>query len=162
MTSSWADHGGTQEPPLQSRNHESRRPRELRLASMDPHRPLVLVADDSRLVTELIRRWLQQVGAIVLTASDGNTALQMGLDNDLDLALVDHVLPGRVGSEVVQEWRRQGREFAVIMISAIADAETQVESLALGANAYLAKPISADELLEEISFVLGRSDLKKP
>lgn len=129
---------------------------------MDLHRPLILVADDSRLVTELMRRWLHNAGATVLTAADGTTALQMGLDNDLDLALVDHVLPGRVGSEVVQEWRRQGREFAVIMISAIADAETRAESLALGANAYLVKPISVDDLLEEISFVLGRTDLKKP
>lgn len=124
-------------------------------------RPLILIADDSRLVRELLRRWLHVAGADVLVAADGEDATAIGLVHDLDVALVDHVLPGRLGAEVIQTWRQSRRRFPIIMISAIADEQTQAESLALGANSYLTKPVSFDELLEAINFALGETALRR-
>ena len=123
---------------------------------MESHgRPLILIADDSQLVRELIRRWLNLAGAEAIVAADGEEATAIGLVRELDVALLDHVLPGRLGSEVIQTWREAHRTFPIIMISAIADEQTQAESLALGANSYLTKPVSFDELLDAINFALG-------
>lgn len=121
--------------------------------------PTILVADDSKLVTHLLRRWLSAAGANVIVADDGPSAVSIGMSTPLDLALVDHVLPGMVGSEVVMTWRQADKTFPVIMISAVADEKTRTESLAIGANAYLSKPISHEELLETINFVFGVDSL---
>lgn len=97
----------------------------------------------------------------MLVAADGQDATAIGLVRDLDIALLDHVLPGRLGSEVIQTWRQAHRTFPIIMISAIADDRTQAESLALGANSYLTKPVSFEELLDAINFALGNTVLHR-
>lgn len=120
-----------------------------------PEHPVILVADDSRVVTELLRRWLQQIGATVLIAADGDTALQLGLEQQFDLAVVDQVMPGRVGAEVVQAWRTAGIRAPVIMMSAMEDRRMRADALELGANSYLYKPVTRDELISEIERLLA-------
>lgn len=121
-----------------------------------PHQnaPSVLVADDSRLVTELYKRLLQQYGAAVVTLTNGSDALAKGLETKFDLAILDQVMPGRVGVEVVQEWRAAGVETPVIIISAVEDSRTRDEALAQGVHAYLFKPISGDKLIAEVRQIL--------
>jgi len=122
---------------------------------MSQHKaPNVLVADDSRLVTELYRRLLQQYGAAVVTLTNGSDALAKGLETTFDLAILDQVMPGRVGVEVVQEWRAAGIKTPVIIISAVQDSRTRDEALAQGVDAYLFKPISGENLIDEVRKIL--------
>ena len=119
-----------------------------------PQVPTVLVADDSRLVTALYQRLLQQYGAAVVTLANGSEALAKGLETSFDLAILDQVMPGRVGIEVVQEWRAAGVQTPVIMISAVEDQRTRADALAMGVNAYLFKPISGEVLIDEVRRIL--------
>ena len=121
--------------------------------------PAILVADDSRLVSELYRRLLQQYGAAVVTIANGSEALATGLETRFDLAILDQVMPGRVGVEVVQEWRAAGVTTPVIMVSGVRDERTRAEALAFGVDAYLFKPISGDDLIAEVNRIL---DATKP
>lgn len=122
--------------------------------SVLPSKPLILVADDSRVVTELFKRWLQHEGAEVITSADGPSALQLGLERTIDLAIVDHVMPGLVGAEIVQSWRSAGMTAPVIMVSGIEDRRMRAEALELGADAYLYKPVSSSELMTEVRRLL--------
>lgn len=119
--------------------------------------PSILVADDSRLVTELYRRLLQRYGAAVVTIANGSEALASGLANHFDLAILDQVMPGRVGIEVVKEWRAAGVEIPVVMVSGVEDQRTRAEALALGVVAYLFKPVSGEDLIAEVGRVLEAS-----
>ncbi len=123
--------------------------------SVMPTRPLILVADDSRVVTELLKRWLQQEGAEVITAADGPSAHQLGLERPINLAIIDQVMPGRVGAEVVQSWRSQGVTAPVIMVSGVEDRRMRADALELGADVYLYKPVSHTELMTEVRRLLN-------
>jgi DNA-binding response OmpR family regulator len=116
--------------------------------------PVILVADDSRLVTTLFQRVLQQHGYRVITTANGTEALEIGLSQHLDLAIMDQVMPGRVGAEVLQAWRSAGIETPVIMVSAIEEPRMRNAAIELGASFYLYKPISSDELLAAVERLL--------
>lgn len=116
--------------------------------------PIILVADDSRLVTTLFQRVLQQHGYQVITTANGTEALEIGLSQDLDLAIMDQVMPGRVGAEVLQAWRSAGVDTPVIMVSAIEEPRMREAALELGASFYLYKPISSDDLLAAVERLL--------
>lgn len=116
--------------------------------------PIILVADDSRLVTTLFQRVLQQHGYQVITTANGTEALAIGLSQDLDLAIMDQVMPGRVGAEVLQAWRSAGVDTPVIMVSAIEEPRMREAALKLGASFYLYKPISSDALLAAVERLL--------
>lgn len=116
--------------------------------------PVILVADDSRLVTTLFQRVLQQHGYQVITTANGTEALEIGLSQQLDLAIMDQVMPGRVGAEVLQAWRSAGIETPVIMVSAIEEPHMREAAIELGASFYLYKPISSDELLAAVERLL--------
>ncbi|MDH5421907.1 MAG: response regulator [Acidimicrobiia bacterium] len=116
--------------------------------------PVILVADDSRLVTTLFQRVLQQHGYQVITTANGTEALEIGLSRQLDLAIMDQVMPGRVGAEVLQAWRSAGIHTPVIMVSAIEEPRMREAAIELGASFYLYKPISSDELLAAVERLL--------
>ena len=116
--------------------------------------PVILVADDSRLVTTLFQRVLQQHGYEVITTAIGTEALEIGLSRQLDLAIMDQVMPGRVGAEVLQAWRSAGIHTPVIMVSAIEEPRMREAAIELGASFYLYKPISSDELLAAVERLL--------
>lgn len=116
--------------------------------------PVILVADDSRLVTTLFQRVLQQHGYQVITTANGTEALEIGLSRELDLAIMDQVMPGRVGAEVLQAWRSAGIHTPVIMVSAIEEPHMRDAAIELGASFYLYKPISSDELLAAVERLL--------
>jgi DNA-binding response OmpR family regulator len=113
-------------------------------------RPRVLVAEDDRTISLMLVRSLQAIGCEVVTSQDGLEALELGLAEELDLAILDNLMPGMLGVEVLQRWRRAGRPFPVIMLSALSDEEKVVEGLVLGADDYMRKPFSMKELLARV------------
>ncbi|GAB3591293.1 hypothetical protein GCM10027446_08690 [Angustibacter peucedani] len=119
----------------------------------------VLVADDDRDIRDLVVFKLEAAGYTVLTAGDGDGALAQVLEHRPDLAVLDVMMPGRSGTQVLQEIRAHAEVGAtrVILLTAKAQ-EADVESgFSLGADDYVVKPFSPRELLSRVQAVLARS-----
>lgn len=117
----------------------------------------ILVADDAAPVRVLLVRHLRAAGHDVLDVGDGPAALAVGLGGDVDLAVVDQLMPGMLGTEVIAAWREQGMEFPVFVLTAIDDDDTAIHSFEIGAADYVRKPVNMAELTARINGRL-RSD----
>lgn len=112
--------------------------------------PRILVVDDEPSSREYTERMLKRVGYHVVAVEDGETALDILPRQSFDLALVDLVMPGINGMEVLAALRQQAPDTVVIMCTAHASLETAVEALRQGAHDYLFKPCRLAELRESV------------
>jgi DNA-binding response OmpR family regulator len=117
----------------------------------------ILVVEDEGPIADLIRRGLESEGYAVSVASDGERGLQEALNGDYALVLLDVLLPGRSGTEVLDLIRSRRPELPVIMLTALGEVEDKVRGLDLGAVDYVTKPFSFEELLARI-----RAQLRRP
>lgn len=120
--------------------------------------PTVLVVEDESAIAELIAINLRHAGFEVTLAGDADQA-QQAVDGVLpDLVLLDWMLPGQSGVALARRWRADARtrELPVIMLTARADEADKVSGLDAGADDYLTKPFSTQELLARIRAVLRR------
>ena len=118
----------------------------------------VLVADDDPRLLKLVQRNLEVSGYRVLTAMDGANALKMAESEELDLLLLDIMMPGMDGRDVC----RRVREFStvpIIMLTAREAEEDKVSGLDAGADDYLTKPFGSKELLARVRAALRRAQL---
>jgi DNA-binding response OmpR family regulator len=118
-------------------------------------RRLLLVEDDATLRQALAFN-LAREGYEVATAADGVAGLEAGRGARLDLIILDVMLPGMSGIELLRVLRREGVTTPVIILSAKGDEIDRVVGLKLGADDYVAKPFSRPELLARIEAVLRR------
>jgi len=118
-------------------------------------RRLLLVEDDLTLRQALSFN-LTREGYDVTSAADGESALETARSERLDLILLDVMLPGMSGVEVLRVLRREGVTTPIIILSAKGDEIDRVVGLKLGADDYVAKPFSRPELLARIEAVLRR------
>jgi DNA-binding response OmpR family regulator len=118
-------------------------------------RRLLLVEDDATLRQALAFN-LTREGYEVSSAPDGEAALDAARGGRLDLILLDVMLPGMSGVEVLRVLRREGVNTPVIVLSAKGDEIDRVVGLKIGADDYVAKPFSRPELLARIEAVLRR------
>ena len=118
-------------------------------------RRLLLVEDD-RTLRQGLSFSLSREGYEVATASDGESALEAARSGRLDLILLDVMLPGMSGVEVLRVLRREGVSTPVIILSAKGDEIDRVVGLQVGADDYVAKPFSRPELLARIEAVMRR------
>ncbi len=107
----------------------------------------VLLVDDEELTLRTISRGLHQEGFEVLTAASGEDALRIFHDEKPDLTLLDIVLPGMNGVEVLRQMKRENPKAIVIMMSAYHMVDRAVESMKLGAYDYLIKPFQLADLI---------------
>jgi CheY-like chemotaxis protein len=122
-------------------------------------RPVILVAEDERSVRELVSLVLRTAGYEPLLCEDGAQAIA-ALDRGVavDAVLLDLRMPGASGHEVVAHIRRSDRLSAlpVVAMSAYNDELQAMEMLSAGADAFLAKPFTVQELTSTLAAVLGR------
>lgn len=118
-------------------------------------RRLLLIEDDATLRQTLAFN-LTREGYEVATAVDGESGLEAARNDRLDLILLDVMLPGMSGVEVLRVLRRDGVATPVIILSAKGDEIDRVVGLKVGADDYVAKPFSRPELLARIEAVLRR------
>ncbi len=116
----------------------------------------VLVVDDEPAVTDLLAYNLRKAGYDVLTACDGQQALEIARQCSADLILLDLMLPGVQGLEVCRELRKSS-DVPIIMITALGEEIDRVVGLELGADDYIPKPFSVREVLARIKAVLRRT-----
>ena len=118
--------------------------------------PLVLVVDDEAGILRLIKLELAEQGFSVLAASSGEEALQLAEEQRPDILLLDILMPEMTGFEVMRRLREQSNA-PVILVTAKDSDSDKVRGLELGADDYVVKPFSAEELGARIRAVLRRS-----
>src|SRR5436189_2506804 len=107
----------------------------------------ILIIEDELPMRTALNDCLEGEGFRVMTASDGESGLQRAIEEKPDLILLDVMMPRLDGYAVCGELRRLGNDVAVLMLTAKGHIEDRVTGLDVGADDYLAKPFSTDELL---------------
>ena len=128
------------------------------LGDMDgmPPRSLLLVEDDAT-IADLLAYNLRQAGYEVIRERDGRAGVHAALSYDIDLVLMDLMLPGLDGLAASREIARRRPRLPIIMLTARRDRESILEGFRAGADDYVVKPFDLDELLARIAARLKRS-----
>ena len=119
--------------------------------------PTVLVVDDEPKIVQLARDYLEHAGFAVLTAGDGQSALQSARTRQPDLVVLDLGLPGLDGLEVMRSIRAGGSTPIVVLTARDTELD-KLLGLELGADDYVTKPFSPRELVARVRAVLRRSE----
>jgi DNA-binding response OmpR family regulator len=132
--------------------------------AQEPDRPMprILVVEDERPMRTVLRDCLERQGYRVLVAEDGAAALGVALREQPDLVLLDIMMPRLDGLAVCAELRRLARPVLVLMLTAKGTIEDRVRGLDVGADDYLIKPFSRDELLARVRALLRRANRNGP
>jgi two-component system response regulator ResD len=126
---------------------------------MDHARGSVLVVDDEPTIGEVVSRYLERAGYATRVALDGPGALAAVASERPDLVVLDLMLPGLDGLEVMRRIRENDRSrVAVILLTAKGEESDRVVGLRLGADDYVVKPFSPAELVARVDAVLRRVD----
>ena len=119
----------------------------------------ILVIDDEQKIVDMIAAFLETEGFQVFKAHDGPNGVRAALTLPVDLAILDVMLPGFDGFEVLRRIRRE-KDMPIIMLTARTEEIDTLLGLGLGADDYITKPFSLKELVFRIRAVLRRSGLK--
>jgi len=119
----------------------------------DSNPPVVLIVEDEPDVAETYNLWLQNDYEVRM-AGDGSEALEL-LNDEVDVVLLDRMMPGLSGDEVLERIRASGSDCRVAMVTAV---EPDFDILEMGFDSYLTKPIRSDDLHETVTNLLERSE----
>jgi DNA-binding response OmpR family regulator len=121
----------------------------------------VLVVDDDRTVSDVVRRYLERAGFVVTVAADGPAALAAAESSAPDLVVLDLMLPGMSGLEVCRRLRGRS-DVPVVMLTALGEEADRVVGFEIGADDYVTKPFSPRELALRVQSVLRRAGAGRP
>ncbi len=116
----------------------------------------ILVVDDEPHIVGVVRAYLERDGHVVRTAADGPSALEVAAAWPPDVVVLDVMLPGKSGFDVLRDLRQGGRGPGVILVTARDEVVDRVAGLELGADDYVTKPFEPRELAARVSAVLRR------
>jgi DNA-binding response OmpR family regulator len=116
----------------------------------------VLVIEDERKVARSLQRGLQAEGYEVITATNGDDGFEQANSHPFDCVILDLMLPGRDGLQVLTDLRKTGKTVPVIILTARDTIEDRVIGLDTGADDYLVKPFAVAELLARMRVLLRR------
>lgn len=112
----------------------------------------VLIVDDSLYMQAIIKDALEEAGfEVVGAASDGESAIDMAIEHQPDLVTLDNILPDMLGLDVIKALKEESPEMKILMISAVGQQSVINTGISLGADGYLVKPFTSEQLLEKIS-----------
>lgn len=120
-----------------------------------------LIVEDEQRVADFLRRGLAAEGHFCVVAHDGEEGLKLGLEGDFDMILLDLLLPGLHGHEVCQQLRMNQVYTPLMILTAMDSLENIVDGLRLGADDYMTKPFSFEELLARVESVMRRSTTRQ-
>ena len=118
----------------------------------------ILVVEDEEAIADFLERGLEAEGYTVLTASDGVEGERLALGGGVDMVILDRMLPGRDGIEVLAAIRRSKPALPVIVLTARGEIAERVEGLDRGATDYMTKPFSFEELAARVRAHLRQAD----
>jgi two-component system, OmpR family, response regulator RpaB len=122
---------------------------------LETHKEKILVVDDEASIRRILETRLSMIGYDVVTAADGEEALETFRDAEPDLVVLDVMMPKLDGYGVCQELRKES-DVPIIMLTALGDVADRITGLELGADDYVVKPFSPKELEARIRSVLRR------
>ncbi len=117
----------------------------------------LLIIEDDVEAAHYLRHGLTESGHVVDCAHDGETGLQLALQNDYDVLVVDRMLPRRDGLSLIRMLRADGRTTPVLVLSALGQVDQRVEGLRAGGDDYLVKPYAFVELLARVDALARRA-----
>jgi DNA-binding response OmpR family regulator len=117
----------------------------------------ILIVEDETRIADFLQRGLRAEGHFCLIANDGETGLSLAMEGEFDLVLLDLMLPGMHGLEVCQQLRMKQVNTPLIILSAMDSLDDVIAGLRMGADDYMTKPFSFEELLVRIETIMRRS-----
>jgi len=117
----------------------------------------ILVVEDSQRIAAFLRKGLSEEGYSVEVAADGDTAYEMATGQEFDAAVIDVMLPGRGGLDLVRDLRDAGKSMPILLLTARDRVDDKIEGLDSGADDYLTKPFDFTELTARLRALLRRS-----
>ena len=118
----------------------------------------ILLVEDEPKVSAFIRRGLEEEGYEVEVAYDGNFGQRLALGQEFDLLILDVILPGQSGLEVLKAVRAQDQELPILMLTALGTTQDKLLGFDGGADDYLVKPFDFVELLARVRALTRRRD----
>jgi DNA-binding NtrC family response regulator len=122
-------------------------------------RGTILIVDDEGSIRDILCRKLESEGYNCVVAANGREALWKAFMQDFDLVLMDIKMPGLSGMEALPKMVTDHPDTCVVMLTAVADLETAVEAMKVGAYDYLPKPFNIDDLIMKVERALERRRL---
>jgi two-component system copper resistance phosphate regulon response regulator CusR len=122
----------------------------------------LLIVEDEHKTGDYLKMGLQEAGYVVDLARDGTTGLHLVQSGDYDLLILDVMLPGLNGWQVLERLRQSGQELPILFLTANDQVEDRVKGLELGADDYLVKPFAFSELLARVRTLLRRGRSREP
>lgn len=122
----------------------------------------ILIIEDDQDIAKNLLTTLEQAGNKVDHADNGIDGLQMAIDKQPDIIVLDRMLPGIDGIEVLSRLRQNGNQTPILLLSALGDVDHRVEGLRQGADDYLTKPFSLIELQARLDALYRRERQRAP
>ena len=121
----------------------------------------ILYVEDEEFLAEAVIHMLKKNKIMVDWAADGNEGLDLALKPNYDVIVLDIMLPGLSGLEILSTIRNRGVKTPVIMLSALNEVEDKIKGLEKGADDYLAKPFKTAELVARLNALVRRPPIQK-
>lgn len=122
----------------------------------------LLVIEDERKIARVITESLKREKYAVDAAYDGEEGFNLADSQPYDLLIVDRMLPGLEGVEIVKKLRENGKNMPILFLTALSTTEDKTLGLDVGADDYLTKPFAIDELLARVRALLRRPPIQQP
>ncbi len=116
----------------------------------------VLIVEDDDDAAAYLARGLTEAGHATDVAEDGETGLELALDNDYDVLIVDRMLPRLDGLSLIETLRKKDRQVPILVLSALSQVDDRVKGLRAGGDDYLTKPYAFTELLARVEALARR------
>ena len=117
----------------------------------------ILIVEDEVRIADFLQRGLRAEGHFCVVANDGEAGLALALEGDFDLVLLDMMLPGMHGRDICQQLRMNKINTPLIILSAMDSLDDIIAGLRMGADDYMTKPFSFEELLARVETVMRRN-----
>jgi putative two-component system response regulator len=127
---------------------------------MSNNKAQILVVDDEIYIQEILKSTLENAGHECTVVSNAEAALEVLVSKKFDIALSDILMPGKQGTELLRDIKKEYPEVVVLIITAIGNAETAIESMRQGAYDYIVKPFNLDQVLISVNRALDKRRLE--